>query len=168
MEEMTYAIDREVGALLNSIQKSLPDGLKRTVLVLTGDHGVAPTPEWALSHQYEAGHVDEKDLDSKISAYLDKKFGKPKKGNWISIAMSFNLYLNSKLIQEKGLKQPLVESEIKSFLKNDPRIAHIVTRTEIENRILPPGIHELVACLLQLIGDPQSKEIQSPINCTKR
>jgi predicted AlkP superfamily pyrophosphatase or phosphodiesterase len=142
MEEMTYAIDREIGTLLNSIQKSLPDGLKRTVLVLTGDHGVAPTPELALSHQYEAGHIDEKDLDSKISAHLDEKFGKLKKGNWISIAMSFNLYLNSKLIQEKGLKQPVVESEIKSFLKNDQRIAHIVTRTEIENRILPPGIHE--------------------------
>jgi predicted AlkP superfamily pyrophosphatase or phosphodiesterase len=142
MEKMTYAIDREISELLNTIQQKVPGGLKSTVVVLTGDHGVAPVPQWAQSNRMEAGTVNEDELANKISARLTEKYGKPNGKKWVLVPMGFNIYLNHKVIQEKNLSASEVEEEAKSVLKSDPRIAYVVTSSNISARVLPPGIHE--------------------------
>ncbi len=142
MEQLTYQEDLEISTFLNFIQKAIPGGLKNAVIVLTGDHGVAPIPEWAKAKKYYAERVDENALSEQVISHLNEKFGVPKSGKWIKFIISFNIYLNQKAIQEKALKTSEVEEEVKSFLKKDPRIAQIATASEIGKRILPPGIHE--------------------------
>ncbi|MGZ3687882.1 MAG: alkaline phosphatase family protein, partial [Bdellovibrionota bacterium] len=47
MEEMTVAEDFAISQLLNMVREKVPGGLKNTVVILTGDHGIPPIPETA-------------------------------------------------------------------------------------------------------------------------
>ncbi len=142
MEEMTQAEDRILSKLLNAIQSQLPSGLKEVLFVFTGDHGVAPNPEWAVAHKMNAGRIDEKELAATLSEHLNQKFGKPNVGTWIPHVGNFNFYLNLPQIEVKKVNQAAMEAEVKLVLEKDPRAAFVFTSTDYKNRKLPPGILE--------------------------
>ena len=142
MEEMTRHEDRQISLLLNHVRKTLPGGLKNVVIVLTGDHGSPPSPEWAQAHQINAGRIEDKEIARRIAARLDEKFGKFEKGEWVLESYLFNVYLNQKVIQDRHLSLAEVQKEAKGVLKDDPRIAYVVTSSEIAQNIFPPGIFE--------------------------
>ena len=141
MQEMTVVEDRLIAKLLNKIRKTTPGGLKDVVVVLTGDHGIPPKPEWAKENRIDAGEVPGVKLKEKIEARLDAKFGKPK-SEWLPFTWDLNYFISPWALKETKAKREDVEIEIKEELKTVPGVAYVFTRTDYENHRLPPGIFE--------------------------
>jgi predicted AlkP superfamily pyrophosphatase or phosphodiesterase len=141
MEEITVQEDQEISRFLNTLQKKVPGGLKNVVVVLTGDHGVAPNPDWATAHRLQAGRIEEDELNNQVSAHLEKKFGKLKDESWILTGKGLHIYLNRQAAQKKEIDFSQLEAEAKTALLQDPRIAFVVTSSEVARGIFPPGIH---------------------------
>jgi predicted AlkP superfamily pyrophosphatase or phosphodiesterase len=142
MEEMTVDEDKRISQILNHVKKSLPNGLKDVVVVMTADHGVAPNADWAKAKKIDAGRINEEKIGEELSAYLNEAFGKPNQGNWVELSYDFNIYLNLAAIEAKKLDLAQVEAKAKSFLEKVPGAAFIVSSTDIKARRLPPGILE--------------------------
>ena len=143
LEERTLHEDRLISRLLNRVRKTVPGGLKDVVVVLTGDHGVAPFTELAKSWRLEAGQIDEGDLQKRLEARLADKFGKPGGDDkWVLKVFEFNTWLNRPKILERKLDLSAFEAEAKALLATVPGVAWVFTRTDYEKRQLPPGILE--------------------------
>ncbi len=142
VKKMTISEDQAIARLLNHIRSKVPGGLKNVVIVLTGDHGIAPTPEWAASHRFASGRVDTTELAQKMSRALDEKFGKPRNGEWIPFQHDFNFYLNYDAISELHLNLAQVEEEAKKAIVGTPNVAAIFTSAEYERQALAPGQQE--------------------------
>lgn len=141
MEELTVAEDRSLAQLFKGLEKAVPGGMKNVLVVLTGDHGVAPAYGNSVAARLEAGAVDEVAMSGRLNEALDKKFGETGGKKWIVKAHSFNFYLDRKLIQEKKLEAKDVEAELKAVLLKEPAAAAVMTRTDYLNGNFPPGMH---------------------------
>ena len=139
MEDLTIGEDRSLAELFKAIDKS--SGLKNTVVVLTADHGIAPTVAYASAARLESGGVKQDTLKEKIGARLSEKFGKPAKGDWVSTYRSFNFYLNRAVLAEKKVALEEAQRETKRVLEKEPAADAVVTETEFRERKLPPGPH---------------------------
>ncbi len=142
IEEMTLAEDRVISKLLNAVRKKVPGGLKNTLIVLTADHGAAPSPEWAKLNHIPAGRINSKDISKTINTHLNEKIGKPAQGDWILESDVFNFYLNRTEILSKSLDLGNIEKEAKAAILKHPDVAYVLTSTEYENRKFLPGIFE--------------------------
>jgi predicted AlkP superfamily pyrophosphatase or phosphodiesterase len=145
MEEITMYEDESIGELLKAIDKSV--GLKNVVFAFTGDHGVAPAVDVVKAQGLPSGQFESKKLLEELNKGLEKKYGKSRHGDWISKLRSFNFYLNPKILAEKKRSRTEVENELKRLLllpasNGVPQregIAQVFTRTEWEEKKLPPG-----------------------------
>ena len=78
LERLFQAIDRQVG-------------LDNTVVVLTGDHGVAPSAAEAAAHRMPGGRVPANTSENAVQAALSAKYGA---GEWVSGSWDLSIYLN--------------------------------------------------------------------------
>lgn len=145
LEELTMYEDESIGELLQAIDKSV--GLKNTVFVFTGDHGVAPAVDIAKSRKMPAGHFVMKELLAELNAGLEKELGKSSVGDWIARAGAFNFYLEPEVLADKKKSRSQVEAVLKKLilkpgeagLPTRDGVHQVFTRTEWEERRLPPG-----------------------------
>jgi len=140
MKTVTLAEDQAIAEIRAAVAKQVPGGLKNVVFVLTADHGVAPVPEEVKPAGLDAGRVDEKVLLKRVNDDLQNKFGKAAGGNWIAHVADFNFYLDEESVRAGKLKISDLEARIKSLVRQEPGIAHVITSTEYESRVLPPGV----------------------------
>lgn len=137
MEEITVSEDQIFAKFFGFLQnKGL---LKNTVIVLTADHGVSPTNEYAKKAKFEAGKFAEEEIFKKINTKLDKKFGRPKNNQWIAENMALNFYVNRETLADKKIDLSEVEIEVKKVLLEEPGVWYVMTSTEYRNKELPPG-----------------------------
>jgi predicted AlkP superfamily pyrophosphatase or phosphodiesterase len=142
MEELTVSEDQAIAKLLNGIAKQVPGGLKDVTLVLTADHGMAPTVPYQKQAQVDSDFIDQKKLVTKIENELVSKFGEVKDGKWVLSVRSFNFYLNHKAMSDKKLNEGAVEAIAKEIVAQETGVAFVVTRSEIEAGRFPPGVFE--------------------------
>jgi predicted AlkP superfamily pyrophosphatase or phosphodiesterase len=72
-QDITLRLDRQLADLFAYIDKKI--GLSRTWIVLTADHGVAPTPEFARQLGLPGERVDEIALMKDLLFKLEERFG---------------------------------------------------------------------------------------------
>ncbi|MEK6704510.1 MAG: alkaline phosphatase family protein [Bdellovibrionota bacterium] len=141
MEETTIIADRTISRLLNHVKKRLPNGLSDAVIVFTGDHGSPPSPTWAKANKLPAGLLDEQVVAKSLTQKLDEKFGKPANSMEWLVIHDFNIYIDRKTLAAKKIPLTEIESELKQNMLGIDWVAHVITSTEYNARILPPGIH---------------------------
>jgi hypothetical protein len=142
MEEMTVALDRSVSRLLNHVRARVPGGLRDVLIVMTGDHGGPPNPDWLRSVRVDAGRFDHAALIRRINERLGEKYGKPDSGAWVLHETDLNFYLNRDEIARRKLDPVAVEEETKEALRSVPGVAHVFSLSDYRARRLPPGMHE--------------------------
>ena len=142
MELMTLAEDKAIENLRMTIQNKVPGGLKDVIFILTGDHGIPPSGDYLKNTGIDFGAIDEKNLVLEIEKSLSKKFGSDKTSKWINFVSDFNFYLDENLLRDKKLKSADVENEVKIILSKQSGFAHVITKSEVEKRQLPPGMFE--------------------------
>lgn len=142
IKQMVLAEDRALAEMRELVQRKVPGGLKNAIFVLTGDHGVAPMPEYLAKVGIEAGHIDEGILAKEMNEVLTKKFGPPKRDKWVAYVTDFNFFLNEENVREAKLDLRRVENEMRDVLLKNPAFAHVFTRSDYESHVLPPGMFE--------------------------
>ena len=141
MEEMTVAEDRSLAKLFAGINKAVPGGIRNALIVLTADHGMAPTVQFSAKARMEAVEIDEKEMLTTANAALQKKFGSSTKGEWLSGVASLNFSINRPAALEKKITLAEIETETKRVLSQTPGIDTVVTGSEVASLALAPGFH---------------------------
>jgi predicted AlkP superfamily pyrophosphatase or phosphodiesterase len=107
-------------------------GQDRYVLALSADHGVAPLPEMAAAQGKEAARLALDPLKRKLEMFAQEKFGAgDDKFKLIESVAPPGVYLNQKLLAERGLKSATVEEAVADWLKEQPGVQTAYTRTQL-------------------------------------
>jgi hypothetical protein len=122
---VSIAADRAIGRLLEFIDRSV--GLKSVVVILTADHGVAPTPEVLAREKMPGGRVTGNFFDP-IQKALEARYGP---GKWLLSAAGTEPYFNGALISEKKLDPAEVENVAARAIATLPYVARVYTRTQL-------------------------------------
>lgn len=139
MKTMTLAEDLAIAKIRKIIDKKITGGLKNVLFVLTGDHGVAPSPGYLKDTGILSGTINEESIAQKLEAQLIKLCGFPKEGKWIEAVVDFNFFINEKIIPDSKCTSSSIQAEIKNSLLKDERFAHVFSQDDYNNKKLPPG-----------------------------
>jgi len=130
VRDMSIRTDQLLGKLFKQIDAKV--GLRNTVVVLSADHGVAPTPEQAAQDKVPGGYLHA-DLEDAVTTALNRKFGK---APWlIPGAGETALYFNYDAF--KTAKREEVLSAARDAILAIPQlhVARVYTREQMDNGI---------------------------------
>ncbi len=143
MEEMTVMEDRAISKLLNHLKRSIPGGLDHIVIALTGDHGIPMEPDLAKVNRLDAGRIVDAELSAKINQRLNEKLGKPIGAqDWVSFNEDLNVFIHREALKASQRSLSEVADVVKAEMLQFPGIAHAFTAKDVEQRTLPPGLHQ--------------------------
>ena len=137
MEALTFHLDKLLSDLFAEIDRSVPGGLENALVVLTGDHGVAPTPKYLKSQGFDAAVLDEKQLERSLEIGLRELHGIPDDGDWIVFAKDFNFYLNYGAATTKNISAETLENDSKRLLLQNRNVLFAFSGTDVLERRLP-------------------------------
>ena len=127
VHDMCVRTDRLLGKFFQYLDSKV--GMGNVLVVLTADHGVAPTPEANAARHMPGGRLEAKKIQETIEAALTARFGE---GAWIVGAASFgSLYLNEKLLQDKKLDGAEVRTVAARAAGNISRISRVYTKDQL-------------------------------------
>jgi hypothetical protein len=134
-EDNLAQLDRTLADLLKSVDRNV--GLDKTLIVLSADHGQPEVP----GHLHERGIPDAAYFDTKALdrapaiAALKQRFGLGEE--LIEVFYAPYVYLNQRLIREKGLDQAEVEAAVAVELQKFEGVAAAVSSTALRTGAQP-------------------------------
>jgi len=135
-EDVMLRLDQTIGGLLTHIDKKI--GLNNCLVIVTGDHGVCPIPEFlrerGQARGLDSGRIDPKAFCSLIESALDSKLGSE---NWISSFTPPNLYLNLRAIDHQKYKEREVAGLAANIAHSVPGIAEVYTSAQLFTNQIP-------------------------------
>ncbi len=137
MEALTFHLDVMLSELFTEIDRSVPGGLDNVLVVLTGDHGVAPTPKYLKSKGFEAAVLDEKKLQQDAENSLQTLHGIPENGEWIVYSKDFNFFLNKEATISKGISIEDLENDLKRILLRNKNVLFAFSASDVLKNRLP-------------------------------
>ena len=72
IHDQVLRVDRWLGVFLDDLQREV--GNRRIVMVLTGDHGIAPLPEYAIAKTGRGGRVSLDDIARSTERELERRY----------------------------------------------------------------------------------------------
>jgi arylsulfatase A-like enzyme len=133
-EDNMLRLDKTLADLFSYIDKHV--GLKNTLIVLSADHGGPEAIGYLKKFGIEADYVSPNKWDKEPSiAKLKNKFGIGQE--LIQDFFPPYVYLNHKVIKEKGLDLAEVQKAVATELMTVKGIALAVSSTDIQNNTLP-------------------------------
>ncbi|HWC75910.1 MAG TPA: alkaline phosphatase family protein, partial [Blastocatellia bacterium] len=127
-------LDRLVADLLVYLDRRV--GASNFVVAVSGDHGVAPVPEYLQSRRIDSGRINPRDITNAVGEALKQKFGDKK---WVLGFVNEQVYLDHKLIAEQKLNASEVEQVSGEAALAVPGIVAYYTRTQIAEGRMPPN-----------------------------
>ncbi len=126
-------LDRLVAQLLSFLDERVGSG--RYVVVVTGDHGVAPTPEHLhASHPEITGaRVDLRPIDQVVNAALIEAFGPDPEGRAWSARDNSGYRLRTTTLQARHVSREDAANVVKAALLKRPEIAAAFTARDLED-----------------------------------
>ena len=155
---VTLETDRVLEKLLNAIDRQV--GLDNTLIVLTGDHGVAPSAAQDAAHRMPGGNIPVDAVRKAVQAALARAYGP---GDWIDGSSDLGLYLNQDLIARKKLDPAAVCRAAAAAAFGVPHIFRVYTRDQLAagavtgdalSRRVENGFHLRRSADLEFIPDP--------------
>lgn len=131
--DVTVATDKLLEQLFQAVDKSV--GLENTIVVLTGDHGVAPSAAEDAAHHMPGGRMPGNTVRNAVQEALAAKYGP---GDWVVGSWDLALYLNDTLIMQKGLDASAVRSVGAAAARRVAHIFRVYTRDQLMMGEIPP------------------------------
>jgi len=125
-------LDAMMAEFLDFLDTSVGPG--NVLVALTADHGFAPSPEYLRSLRLDSGRLDPARLLADLNRHLDGRFGA---GPYVKAWWNPTFYFDSDRIRSRNLEQAAVETEAASWLRSQPGIACVYTRSQLQNGQLP-------------------------------
>jgi arylsulfatase A-like enzyme len=128
VRELCIASDRILGKLIAAVERQVgPDGY---LLVVSADHGVAPTPEANAALKMPGGRMTGNPVAKAVEAALGKRYGEAK---WIANIADTGLYLNLDAIESKKLDRSEVNRVAADAAMAVPHVFRVYTREQLLN-----------------------------------
>jgi len=144
-------LDRALAAFFAYLNKRLR--MENVLIALTADHGFSNAPEYSARQGFASGRIDARELLENLNAHLAARFGQGR----YALRFSYpTILLDYDLIDKRALDRARVESDAAQYLAENPGVATVYTRSQLEAGSLPAGrIETLVrrAWHRQLSGD---------------
>ncbi len=131
--DSVYRTDRQLSEFLHFLIGRV--GQDRLLVVLTSDHGVQYIPREIQGRGGAAGRVARDDIKKAVETELDSIFGQ---ATWVWEVVDLDLYLNRKIIAERGLDPAQVEQAAAEALMRLAGIQQAFSRGQILSGRLPP------------------------------
>ena len=126
--ELAVTSDRILGKLIAAIEKQV--GKDGYVLVVSADHGVAPTPEANAALKLPGGRLTGNPVAKAVEAALSKRFGE---GKWVSYSGESGIYLNLETIESKKLDRAEADRAAADAVLTVPHVFRAYTREQLIN-----------------------------------
>ena len=126
VRDISIRTDIALGKLLDFIDAQIGTG--RTLVVLTGDHGVAPVPEVNQARRMPGGRINTAQLAQALNQALSEKFGA---GKWILAGGGEAIYLDYETAATNKADLREVRRVAAETLRAMPHIARVFTRDEL-------------------------------------
>ena len=130
--DMTLRTDRALASFLNDVDKMV--GLANVWIALSGDHGVAPTPQTVKDRQLGMGSFSSKSVQEAVEAAISKAYGAD---NWVDSLDIPYIYLNRNVISKHGISPEKVEAEAARAAMTVPGVNLAITRTSLLTGSIP-------------------------------
>ncbi len=138
--DISLRIDAQLDRMFRRIDALV--GMQNTLVVLTADHGVAPTPEAQAARRMPGGRVSMRPLLDAVQTALEKKFGK---GMWVSGIGDETIYLNRELMSAKKLDRAEVTRAARDTLSALPHVFRVLTYDQLlTGSVLPDAVGRMV------------------------
>jgi hypothetical protein len=92
----------------------------------------------------DAARIDMNAWKAELNNFLNKKYEKPKDGEWIVAAYDLNFYFNHAAIEEAKLNLNEIAHDVAHYLLQNKKenVAYAFTDEDVKMRHLPPALHE--------------------------
>lgn len=111
LEDLYIKLDRDLADLLSELDTKVGKG--NYLVFLTSDHGVVDVPSELKDRGLPGGYFESGPVVDSLAYYLNNKYGKE---IWIRAYTNQQIYLNRKLIKERGLSLKQIQNEAADFL----------------------------------------------------
>jgi predicted AlkP superfamily pyrophosphatase or phosphodiesterase len=125
-------LDRDIAGLLDFIDRRI--GLRNTIIAVTGDHGVAPVPEYAKTLGFDAERLQPSGVTEAATKALTARFGE---GKWVLAFINDQLYLDQKLIADRKADPAEAERIAGEAALGTRGVVDFFTRTQIVGGLMP-------------------------------
>lgn len=132
IEDIYVRLDRVIADLLSYIDKRI--GLANTVVAVTGDHGVAPVPEYLQSLGIDAARLPSASVIDAANKALTARFGGDK---WVLAFVNDQFYLDQKMMAERKVDPAEAERIAGEAALAIPGVVTFFTRTQIVEGRMP-------------------------------
>jgi predicted AlkP superfamily pyrophosphatase or phosphodiesterase len=126
VHDMAVQTDKVLERLFEAVDQKV--GLDNVIVVLTGDHGVAPLPEVNAQRKMPGGRLPLGIVSKTVQAALVKKYGE---GNWIVSSAEQSIYLNWDLMARKNLAAAEVDRAAADAAAAIPHVFRVYTREQL-------------------------------------
>ena len=156
--EVTVCADQLIEKLFQTVDRQV--GLDNVLVVLTGDHGAAPSPEVNALRKMPGGRITPDTLKQVAQAALEKKYGA---GDWVAGNWDGSVYLNQSLIARQKLDPAEVDRAAAQALMAMPHVARVYTREEIaRGEMLQDDIGRLITNGFNVRRGPDIEVVTDP------
>lgn len=130
VQDQMARLDRQFARIFSRLDEKV--GLKNCMIVLSADHAVAPTPEFAKEMGFAAGRVDTGKFMTELMSALDDEFGSAKYFNPPKF-VNADLYLDHAQIKGRGVSAERVSNFIREFALASGHFQAVFTREQLLN-----------------------------------
>lgn len=130
--DVTVQTDRILERLFEAVDKTV--GLDNTIVILTGDHGVAPSAAEVAANHMPGGRMAGNTVRNAVQTALATKYGE---GNWVIGSWDLALYLNEDLMLQKGLDPAQVRATAAAAARRVVHIFRVYTRDQLMAGAVP-------------------------------
>ncbi|MBV9611463.1 MAG: alkaline phosphatase family protein, partial [Acidobacteriaceae bacterium] len=136
VRDMAIRTDQLLGKLFHAIDEQV--GMRNALIVLTADHGVAPTPERDEAAKMPGGYIYA-DLEDAVQSGLRKQFGK---ANWVipgasdsGLYFDWQAIANVKATDGSALSEHAIYAAARDVILSTPQLhaARVYSREQLEN-----------------------------------
>lgn len=139
VQDITLRLDRQMAEFFDFLEQHV--GLKNVFVVLTADHGVAPTPEYATAAGLAGRRLSPAAFRTQIEKALEEKYGP---GKMVLDFINNEFYLDSNALRAKGLSPEEVEEFIGRTALSTVDVQSYFTRESLMRARAPGVIGNLV------------------------
>jgi predicted AlkP superfamily pyrophosphatase or phosphodiesterase len=139
IEDIYIRLDREISKLLTYLDNTVGKG--EYTVFLTSDHGAVPVASYLNDIKIPTGVARIASYKKLLSAHLNTKYGE---NSWVENFEDHQLYLNRKIISEKGLNLANVQQEAADFLVNFKDVSSALTAYHLQTSQYSSGVRELL------------------------
>jgi predicted AlkP superfamily pyrophosphatase or phosphodiesterase len=140
-QDIIFRLDRQLDKLFNHIDEKI--GLKNVIIVLTADHAVAPTPEFAQSMGLDSKRFKTEEFMTNLQTHLEGKFGAGKFFRTMKMPYG-DIFLNHETLREKSIPIAAINSAIRDYALNSGYIQTCYTRDQLLDGNAPGWIGQCV------------------------